>query len=303
MLDTLPETVYRVTDLIMAVFNRNGKDFKEKLLTELMGEVRKSVDKLLEIAHSGVTIAPEDCEESRKAAVRIHLFTLLFEDCSRLCVNLVEDSGAIGAMVRLITATQESLAMQNSGEGSKTTPKWITPMLLFIDLYEKVVLAMNRRSAMSDICSTQWKWFEVNSGKWSDYQPANNKTINDAFWAGEQGCKFNTGRKKYNVQFGAMMQANEESGSKKPIMISLKREEKSSKRDVTDLLNTTVKRGRWIKDDSSPTSEDKEKPEGNQDDSNKKVEEAMETAPEESEVSDANGKSLNLFVNKTFRCN
>ena len=287
MLDTLPETVYRVTDLIMAVFNRNGKDFKEKLLTELMGEVRKSVDKLLEISHSGVTIAPEDCEESKKAAVRIHLFTLLFEDCSRLCVNLVENSGAIGAMVRLITVTQESLQMQTSS----TTPKWITPMLLFIDLYEKVVLAMNRRSAMSDICSTQWKWFEVQNGRWQDYQPANNKTINDAFWAGEQGCKFNTGRKKYNVQFGAMMQANEESGSKKPIMISLKREEKSSKRDVVDLLNTTVKRGRWIKDDSnSPTTEEREKLESNQDDTNKKVEEAMETVAEDSEVSDINGE-------------
>ena len=87
------------------------------------------------------------------------------------------------------------------------------------------------------------------------------------------------------------MQANEESGSKKPIMISLKREEKSSKRDVVDLLNTTVKRGRWIKDDSnSPTTEEKEKLESNQDDTNKKVEEAMETVAEDSEVSDINGE-------------
>merc|ERR1711994_83600 len=53
LLDTLPETVYRVTDLLMAVFNRNGKEFKEKLLTELMSEVKKSVEQLLENAHSG----------------------------------------------------------------------------------------------------------------------------------------------------------------------------------------------------------------------------------------------------------
>ena len=51
LLDTLPETVYRVTDLLMAVFNRNGKEFKEKLLIELMNEVKRSVEKLLEIAH------------------------------------------------------------------------------------------------------------------------------------------------------------------------------------------------------------------------------------------------------------
>ena len=42
LLDTLPETVYRVTDLLMAIFNRNGKEFKEKLLTQLMGEMKNS---------------------------------------------------------------------------------------------------------------------------------------------------------------------------------------------------------------------------------------------------------------------
>merc|ERR1719500_2691977 len=53
LLDTLPETVYRVTDLLMAIFNRNGKEFKEKLLTQLMTEVKKSVEDLLVVAESG----------------------------------------------------------------------------------------------------------------------------------------------------------------------------------------------------------------------------------------------------------
>jgi hypothetical protein len=34
--------VYRVTDLLMAIFNSNGKEFKEKLLTQLMGEMKNS---------------------------------------------------------------------------------------------------------------------------------------------------------------------------------------------------------------------------------------------------------------------
>ena len=55
LLDTLPETVYKVTDLLMAVFNRNGMKFKEKLLTELMEEVKKSVQQLLDQASSGVS--------------------------------------------------------------------------------------------------------------------------------------------------------------------------------------------------------------------------------------------------------
>ena len=39
LLDTLPDTVYRVCDLLLAVFNRNGPDFKENVLTNLMKQV------------------------------------------------------------------------------------------------------------------------------------------------------------------------------------------------------------------------------------------------------------------------
>ena len=39
LLDTLPDTVYRVCDLLLAVFNRNGPEFKEKVLSNLMKQV------------------------------------------------------------------------------------------------------------------------------------------------------------------------------------------------------------------------------------------------------------------------
>merc|ERR1719309_1602657 len=245
LLDTLPETVYRVTDLLMAIFNRNGREFKEKLLTQLMGEVKKSVEELLSVAHSGQDATKEGLESAR-AAVRIHLFTLLFEDCSRLCVQLVEGSGAIELMVQLIGVAQE--ALQIAPSKTSETPKWITPMLLFIDLYEKVVLAMKRRDAMTSICSNNWKWFDVGAGKWQGYQPGNNKTINDAFWAGESSVKFTTGRRKYNIQFGAMMQANEETGNRRPLMITLKRDEKDQE--------SSERKGRWKKEDSVDKKKD-----------------------------------------------
>merc|ERR1712015_311446 len=57
LLDTLPETVYRVTDLLIAIFARNGKDFKERLLAELMQEVKVAVEELLAVAHAGGPIS------------------------------------------------------------------------------------------------------------------------------------------------------------------------------------------------------------------------------------------------------
>eukprot|EP00092_Neocalanus_flemingeri_P041280 GFUD01044951.1.p1 GENE.GFUD01044951.1~~GFUD01044951.1.p1 ORF type:complete len:4316 (+),score=1501.53 GFUD01044951.1:136-13083(+) len=271
LLDTLPETVYRVTDLLMAIFNRNGREFKEKLLTQLMAEVKKSVEELLAVAHSG-QVAVKEAPESARAAVRIHLFTLLFEDCSRLCVQLVESSGAIELMVQLIAVAQE--ALQGAPVEGRETPKWITPMLLFIDLYEKVVLAMKRRDAMASICSHNWKWFDVGAGKWQGYQPGNNKTINDAFWAGEASVKFTTGRRKYNIQFGAMMQANEETGNRRPLMISLKRDEK-------DADSAVERRGRWKKEDSIAAPGDKKEEEGKEETT---VETAVASSTETSPV-------------------
>jgi hypothetical protein len=65
-----------------------------------MAEVQKSVAELLAIAHGGEATGNTAANlaaspESRRAAVRIHLFTLLFEDCSRLCVRLVENTDTV----------------------------------------------------------------------------------------------------------------------------------------------------------------------------------------------------------------
>jgi len=39
LLDSLPNTVYRVCDLLISIFNRNGPEFKQATLNELMQEV------------------------------------------------------------------------------------------------------------------------------------------------------------------------------------------------------------------------------------------------------------------------
>ena len=63
--------------------------------------------------------------------------------------------------------------------------------------------------------------------------------LSDVFWAGEPSVYFTTGRRKYNIQFGA----NVETGNRGPLMISLKRDEKEAE--------TVVEcRGRWKKEDS-----------------------------------------------------
>ena len=102
LLDTLPDTVYRVCDLLLAVFSRNGLDYKEKVLKNLMEQVQSSVVRLLERNSSENDVATFLCssDDATKAAARIHLFTLLFEECKIMCAKIVEQVGAVTSMTR-----------------------------------------------------------------------------------------------------------------------------------------------------------------------------------------------------------
>ena len=77
LLDTLPEMAYRMIELLMAIFAKNGKEFKESLLTQLMVNIKKFMDDLLAVADSCEMISNKESTESAHTAVHIHLFMLL----------------------------------------------------------------------------------------------------------------------------------------------------------------------------------------------------------------------------------
>ncbi len=164
-----------------------------------------------------------------------------------MAAKIVDESSIVSAMIHLLSSAPSVLQENAKGANASScklasTPKWMTPLLLFIDLYEKVILGMNRRGALQpvrklleiclykipllmnnifQICAHTWKWFDVSSGKWCLYAQPNNKTIDEAFWAGESSVRIQNGRKKYTIQFGKMEQVNEESANRRPVMISL----------------------------------------------------------------------------------
>jgi E3 ubiquitin-protein ligase HUWE1 len=87
-----------------------------------------------------------------------------------------------------------------------TTPKWIAPALLFIDLYEKIFVAARKRMALLKKHKRVWKCFDINSHKWVAYTAANNKIIDDAYFAGESSVRIINARRKYLVQFASLVQ-------------------------------------------------------------------------------------------------
>ncbi|MGH0168919.1 UNVERIFIED_CONTAM: hypothetical protein FKN15_055484 [Acipenser sinensis] len=68
-----------------------------------------------------------------------------------------------------------------------------------------------------------WRWFDDRSGRWCSYSAGNNGTIDAAWRSGESSVRFTAGRRRYTVQFNTMVQVNEETGNRRPVMLTVQR--------------------------------------------------------------------------------
>ena len=201
--------------------------------------------------------------DAAKASVRIHLLTLLCEEMKVACARQLEDKQLVGKLTNLLHSAQKVLAAgkrpvvktfasasasataagespaPEAGKSDSATPKWIAPLLLLLDLYEKMALGTRRRAAMEKVTSHVWKWFDIVSGKWCPYTAANNKIVDDAFWAGQSSVRVAAGRRRYLLQFSSMIQVNEETGNRRPIMQALKERPKDGAADEASAAAAT----------------------------------------------------------------
>jgi len=235
LLDTLPQTVHRVCDILLAVSQRNGEQWVKKMLQQLIDEIFNCVNKLLECSkpltssdRKSLTewaAQMSQIPEAAKAASRIHLFSLLFEEKKNECAQYIEESNLISCLIQLLEAAQDILlCLKPKYTSSSTTnnkiltPKWLAPVILLIDLYDKAAISSKRKAPLLAMQKRQWKYFDDRNGKWTPYTQSNNKTIDDAYVNGENLVRFFVGRRKYCVQFPIMLQMNEETVTYRPIM-------------------------------------------------------------------------------------
>ncbi|KAE8583276.1 hypothetical protein XENTR_v10020474 [Xenopus tropicalis] len=235
LLDELPDTVYRVCDLIMTAIKRNGADYRDMILKQVVNQVWEAADVLIKAALPLTTSDTKTVSEwisqmatlpqASNLATRILLLTLLFEELKLPCARVVETSGILNVLIKLLEVVQPCLQAAKE-QKEVQTPKWITPVLLLIDFYEKTSISSKRRMQMNRYLQANgnnWRWFDDRSGRWCSYSASNNSTIDAAWKAGETCVRFTAGRRRYTVQFTTMVQVNEETGNRRPVMLTLLR--------------------------------------------------------------------------------
>lgn len=205
LLDELPDAVYRVCDLLVTVSKRNGDAWRDDMLNNLVDEISDCLDYLIQTLNYDTPVeamdesgqlSPESFVSGAmagKTAVRIHLFTLLFEgqyqELKIPCASAMVRKDVLPKLVKVIIDIERILKLGD--KKTTVTPKWLAPLFLLVDLYEKVAIYTQRKSEMHEVTTRIWKWYDLSTAKWNTYSIPNNKIINDAYWNNESSVSDN----------------------------------------------------------------------------------------------------------------
>lgn len=151
------------------------------------------------------------------------------------CALAVNKTGLVDLLIKLIKLAE---ARMKSVRENLVEPKWLAPAILLIDSVLKVTTCASRKRNMHLNTTRIWRWFNLETGKWTLYSSTNNKLINDAYWNGEQSVRVTCGRRRYTVTFNNMLQLNDESGNNRPISMTLSNSELSFCTDSTIIPNS-----------------------------------------------------------------
>ena len=163
----------------------------------------------------------------QKLASRFLLFCLLFEEMQLPCSKMVNSSRLLEklvAMLQMITTRKQQAPEEAAAH---LTPVWLTSLFILIDLIEKAALATKRKAAINEQFHNQqrvWKWYEERQNRWVSYAYNNNKIIDTAYKSGETNVKIVASRKHYIIHFNTMIQENEETFHKRPVMLSFEKQ-------------------------------------------------------------------------------
>uniref|UniRef100_A0A3Q2Q442 E3 ubiquitin-protein ligase HUWE1 n=1 Tax=Fundulus heteroclitus TaxID=8078 RepID=A0A3Q2Q442_FUNHE len=269
LLDELPDTVYRLCDLLMTAIKRSGPEYRDLILGQVVQQVWEAADVLIKAAEPLTTSDTKTVSEwtrqmatlpqASKLATRILLLTLLFEELKLLGARVVEKSGILDLLIKLLEVVQPCLQAAKEHKDIQT-PKWITPVLLLIDFYEKMAVSSKRREQMNKYLQpngNNWRWFDDRSGRWCSYSASNNSTIDSAWRAGESSVRFTAGRRRYTVQFNTMVQVNEETGNRRPVMLTVQKVPRVTKPSKTgNVTDSEREEGDKAKAEESQTNVD-----------------------------------------------
>ncbi|XP_071445079.1 E3 ubiquitin-protein ligase HUWE1 isoform X2 [Hetaerina americana] len=218
--DESPESVYKISELMCAIIKRNGNEYAIEVLSVLKEELLSSLNQLILVAaEEPSTIASDEIASgftAVKVGTRAHLFMLLMEELRIQCSAVAQKTRLLSRLVHFLVVCHQYIGT--------SPPKWLSAVLVLIDILLRISVYSIRKNMMHKLTRRVWKWYDLGSGRWAYYSPSIDKLINDAYFSGESSVRIVVNRRKYTIQFGSMLQVNDETGNRRPVMMSLKKD-------------------------------------------------------------------------------
>eukprot|EP00116_Pleurobrachia_bachei_P008150 sb/3468412/ len=109
------------------------------------------------------------------------------------------------------------LTYPTTGATDCKAPGWLTPLILLLDMHEKMATIVQRRNGLPKV-EHVWQYYEDRHNRWATYHQTSNNTIEKAYLAGESEVCYSSGRRHYLVLFNTMTQINEDNGTPRAVM-------------------------------------------------------------------------------------
>ena len=115
---------------------------------------------------------------------RRHYYVCLFvQEMPTACAVCVCTEQLLSSSVELLRVTQTKMVTSASAQGQSetppTTPKWLSPLLLLLDVWEKALAVAEWSKPAKKDCTVVWQWFD--NTRWCSYPSDVSQLIEKAY--------------------------------------------------------------------------------------------------------------------------
>ncbi|KFD50140.1 hypothetical protein M513_08979 [Trichuris suis] len=225
LLESYPALVYRTADLVIVTVKLCGFANLQPFFSLLLGKIalkEKSITSNLVDDRSDVS--KEGYEHlcigdlAQSLAVHLHLLSLLLHEFGAPIAHFFfRDPDLI--LSKLFGLTEYAvcyyLKYVTLVDCTAVLPRWLTPLLVCLDLYEAAVAEVERIRRIPKCHSLLWQYFDR---KWIPYHVWTMRLINNAYQDGESSLRLTINRRRVMIDFNKMVQINVETGVERKVM-------------------------------------------------------------------------------------
>uniref|UniRef100_A0A1B0GIT8 HECT-type E3 ubiquitin transferase n=1 Tax=Lutzomyia longipalpis TaxID=7200 RepID=A0A1B0GIT8_LUTLO len=229
IIDTMPGLVSRALELLATIAKRNGEKWRDDLLTVLLDDVISCLTYYEK--HLGRTTPRQafvslmgNTQLSEKTNNRLHLLRLMLDPQQNheLRFPTAQAVGKANLLAKIFTVIERLDHRLTHFSTEVNGPKWFPHLVVLFNQIEQVAAFLERREAMTNVCTRSWRWYDVARSQWNTFSPANSRLISTAFAAGETSVRIRSERQRFTVNLGCMSLVNEETGAYQPVILALK---------------------------------------------------------------------------------